>query len=153
MIDDPSFLTKQKLAHQNDTAGWAWWYIPLIPALRRRKQVIFLSLRPLWSLHREFQDSQVSTQIQVRQNSHHRKGEVNTKSHPWPRSWLQLISAGRRKIKHSLMEWHWIYQPHYRKAPHSRIVGQHKMDPWLCMLFMLCFAGVFFCPLNILIFF
>lgn len=73
------------------------------------------------------------TEVQARQKSQHREGEVGIKSHPYPRSYFQFIPVGRRKFCFlQCSDTEYINQtPGHAEFPY--IFGQHIMDSlFLC---------------------
>lgn len=71
-------------------------------------------------------------------------------SHPWPRNYLQLVSAGKRKT-HFLQECHWVYQPHSRASPvpKSSWLAQSELHGFFVQFFFgvflsYCFGGRLF---------
>lgn len=57
-----------------------------------------------------------TVQVQARQCFSTEMGEVDKGSHPYTRSYRQLIPAGKEKI--SFLQW--VYQPHFRSDPISK---------------------------------
>jgi hypothetical protein len=85
-----------KVTHQNNSWAGQWWHIPLIPTLRRQRQVYFW-IQGQSGLQSEFQDSQGYTEKPCLKKQKQKQQQQQQKS--WDHVMIKAIDQHQSTCK------------------------------------------------------